>query len=325
MSDKRETFVRDEAAVMTMWVTGANGFIGRYLVRSLADRGHAVHGIGHGAIAEDERRRLGLGHWLNGEIDFANLDSLASRSGLPSTLFHLAGGSSVGLSFENPYEDFARTVGSTARLLEWLRLSAPQCGLIVASSAAVYGTGHTRPISEDTELQPISPYGQHKLMMEQLCRSYAVTYCVRTKVVRFFSVYGAQLRKQLLWDICCRLQKGEQTLALGGTGGELRDWVEVRDAARLFVQVAETPQVETYQVLNGGSGIGTSVADIAKLLLKEWGGNTVLQFSGAARSGDPFSLVADDTRLRRLSFAQQIPLSQGIADYVSWFKDQARR
>jgi UDP-glucose 4-epimerase len=48
-----------------------------------------------------------------------------------------------------------------------------------------------------------------------------------------------------------------------------------------------------------------------------------VQFSGLARSGDPFSLVADDARLRALSFACEIPLARGIADYVRWFKDQA--
>ena len=65
---------------MTMWVTGANGFIGRHLVRVLADRGHTVHGIGHGAIEEADRERIGLREWLNGEIDAANLNALAGGS-----------------------------------------------------------------------------------------------------------------------------------------------------------------------------------------------------------------------------------------------------
>ena len=62
---------------MNIWVTGANGFIGRYLARQLADAGHAVHGIGHGAIGDPERRRIGLRSWLNGEIDAANLNAMA--------------------------------------------------------------------------------------------------------------------------------------------------------------------------------------------------------------------------------------------------------
>jgi len=307
---------------MTMWVTGANGFIGRHLVRELADAGHSVHGIGHSAIADTEKQRLGLGIWLNGEIDAANLNAFAAGSGPPSTIFHLAGGSSVGLSIAQPFEDFSRTVGSTARLLEWLRGNAPDCRLIVASSAAVYGTEYSGPIAEDAVPLPMSPYGQHKLMMEQLCRSYAVSFGLRSTVARLFSVYGPHLRKQLLWDMCSRLQSGERNLVLGGTGAEMRDWTDVRDVVRFFAKIAEVPQQEDYQIINGGSGLGTSVADIAGMLVKSWGGDTAVQFSGLVRAGDPFSLIADDARLQNASFAWKIPVTRGLADYVAWFKDQ---
>jgi UDP-glucose 4-epimerase len=307
-----------------MWVTGANGFIGRYLVRALADAGHTVHGIGHGALDEADRQRVGLGQWLNGEIDAANLNALAGRSGLPSTIFHLAGGSSVGLSIAQPFEDFSRTVSSTARLLEWLRGSAPDCRLIVASSAAVYGAEHDGPIPESAEPVPMSPYGQHKLMMEQLCRSYAVTFGIRSTVARLFSVYGPRLRKQLLWDICSRLQRDSQTLDLGGTGAEVRDWTDVRDVVRLLVKIGEIPQPETFRIINGGSGRGTSVAEIANMLISNWGGDVAVRYSGVVRAGDPVSLLADDAGLRRLPFDWRIPIDRGLVDYAKWFKAQVR-
>ena len=309
---------------MTVWVTGANGFIGRYLARELADAGYAVHGVGHGALEDFEKQRLGLRTWLNGEIDAANLNALAAGHGLPSKVFHLAGGSSVGLSIAQAFEDFSRTVASTARLLEWLRGSAPECPAIVASSAAVYGADHGGPISEDAVLAPMSPYGQHKLMMEQLCRSYSVSFGLRSTVARLFSVYGPNLRKQLLWDISSRLQQGERTLVLGGTGDEIRDWTDVRDVARLLTKIGELPQQETFRVINGGSGRGTRVADIASMLVKNWGGDIAVRYSGVVRAGDPFSLLADDAGLRRLPFDWRIPIDRGLADYVSWFRDQVR-
>jgi UDP-glucose 4-epimerase len=209
-------------------------------------------------------------------------------------------------------------------LLEWLRGSAPDCRLIVASSAAVYGAQYNGPISEDAEPVPMSPYGQHKLMMEHLCRSYAVTFGLRSTVARLFSVYGPHLRKQLLWDMCSRLQRGERTLVLGGTGAEVRDWIDVRDAARLFAKIAEVPQRESYEVVNGGSGLGTTVADIAGMIVKNWVTDIEVRFSGIVRPGDPFSLLADDAKLRRLPFEWQIPLDRGLAEYVPWFKEQAR-
>ena len=308
---------------MIVWVTGANGFIGRHLAHELAGAGHAVHGVGHGALDATEARRLGLQSWINGEIDAANLDALAAAHGLPTHVFHLAGGSSVGVSIERPFEDFSRTVASTARLLEWLRGSAPDCAVIAASSAAVYGADHAGPIAETAVATPMSPYGQHKFMMEQLCRSYAQSFGMHCTIVRLFSVYGPNLRKQLLWDICSRLEVKEPVLTLGGTGQEIRDWTDVRDVARLLAGVAKQSSQQNFRVINGGSGRGTRVADIAVHLIKQWGGNTLVRHSGVSRPGDPVSLLADDAMLRGIGFDWRIPLDQGLADYVAWFKGQA--
>ena len=267
--------------------------------------------------------RLGLQSWINGEIEAANLDAMAAVHGRPSAVFHLAGGSSVGLAIAHPFEDFSRTVASTARLLEWLRVHSPQSRLIAASSAAVYGSGHSGPISEQAALTPMSPYGQHKLMMEQLCQSYAMSYGIGSTVVRLFSVYGAELRKQLLWDVCSRLQENSRELVLGGTGEEVRDWCDVRDVVRLLAMFAQSPQAEPFRVINGGSGQAMRVSEVASLLAGHWGRVSV-RFSGNVRAGDPFSLLADSATLRETGFTWQIPPAQGIADYVRWFRDRAR-
>jgi UDP-glucose 4-epimerase len=308
---------------MTVWITGAAGFMGRYLARALADAGHVVHGIGHGVLTESEKQCLGLRTWLNGEIDATSLNALAVH-GLPSKVFHLAGGSSVGLSITKPLEDFSRNVVSTARLLEWLRVASPESLVVAVSSAAVYGADHHGPISENAAPAPMSPYGTHKLMMEQLCQSYSATFGMRTLVARLFSVYGPKLRKQLLWDVCSRLQRDEQTLVLGGTGAEIRDWADVRDIARLLTVIADQPQPETFRIINGGSGGGTSVAEITGLLIRNWGTDVAVRYSGVVRPGDPPSLLADDAALRQLPFNWQISLDQGIADYVKWFKGCVR-
>jgi UDP-glucose 4-epimerase len=309
---------------MNIWVTGAKGFVGGYLARGLANAGHEVHGIGHGALEDPDKHRLGLQIWINGDIDATNLNALAIRSGLPATVYHLAGGSSVGLSIMQPYEDFFRTVVSTSRLLDWLRSSAPECRLICVSSAAVYGPNHEGPISENEATLPMSPYGQHKLMMEQMCRSYAVTFGIRSTVARLFSVYGPRLRKQLLWDLCSLLHGGERTLVLGGTGAEMRDWTDVRDVARFLAKLIDIPQSNPFQIVNGGSGVGTTVAEIAETLTRNWSSNIGVKFSGVVRAGDPFSLVADSEWARATGFAWQIPVAQGLSDYVCWFKDHVR-
>jgi len=243
--------------------------------------------------------------------------------GAPDFVYHLAGGSSVGAAIASPHEDFARTVATTAELLDWIRLESPATRLIAVSSAAVYGAGHQSSIAEDQARVPFSPYGYHKLMMEQLCRSYAATYGARVAVARLFSVYGSFLQKQLLWDLCTKLASGVSTVELGGTGEELRDWTDVRDVVRALSLVKDLAS-DAAPVVNAGTGRASSVREVASMVTDAWPtvANTI--FSGKSRAGDPFSLVADGSRLQALGFEWAVPVETGICDYVAWFLRQAR-
>lgn len=302
----------------SIWITGAHGFIGKHLARALASFGHNVSGLGHGIWPEQQAAAWGVARWINGDIHPGNLLLLQQIVGTPDIVYHLAGGSSVGASLANPREDFSRTVNTTMELLEWLRLNAPMTRLIVVSSAAVYGAGHSNNISEDQACVPFSPYGYHKLMMEQLCQSYAVSYGTLVVVTRLFSVYGSLLQKQLLWDLCTKLASGASTIELGGTGEELRDWAEVRDVARALSLVSECAS-DVAPIINIGTGRATSVHKVASLVIDAWPKEANILFSGKSRVGDPFSLVADDSRLRALGFNWEISIETGIRDYVEWY------
>ena len=308
-------------------ITGAHGFIGKHLARSLAAVGHQVGGVGHGIWPESEAAAWGISHWLNGDIQPGNLRQLRHAAGTPDVVYHLAGGSSVGLAVENPREDFFRTVVTTAELLDWLRLDAPAAHLVAVSSAAVYGAGHPGQIGEDVALDPYSPYGHHKRMMEDLCRSHAAGYGLHVSIARLFSVFGPGLKKQLPWDLCSRLAKGANPLMLGGSGAELRDWTDVRDVVRALALLGNHPPTMPV-VCNVGTGVGTPVRAIAELLCAGWPGqerSATLQFSGRSRPGDPFSLVAQPDRLRSLGFEWQIPVAKGLSEYVRWFAGDSRR
>lgn len=302
-----------------VWITGAHGFIGRHLARHLARSDTHVYGIGHGVWPEVDARKWGVSGWINGEINASNLDSLRAMSGDPACLYHLAGGSTVGGSMANPLEDFSRTVITTAHLLDWLRMHAPECDTVAVSSAAVYGSQYPGPIPESSATSPYSPYGHHKLMMEQLCRSYAENFALRVCIVRLFSVYGPWLRKQLLWDLCSRIASGTDSIRLGGTGDERRDWTDVRDVSRLLELAASQCDTHT-PVINGGTGTATCVRDIASLVIQAWGLDAVAEFSGQGRPGDPFSLVADPGQLADMDFRWEISVTDGICHYVAWFR-----
>jgi UDP-glucose 4-epimerase len=305
-------------------ITGAHGFIGKHLARWLARQGHKVAGLGHGIWPTEEAASWGVTYWLNGDIQSGNLRLLQQSGGTPDVVYHLAGGSSVGVAVANPREDFFRTVATTAELLEWLRIDAPKARLVTVSSAAVYGANHNGPIAESAALTPYSPYGHHKRMMEELCRSYAASYGLHVSIARLFSVYGPELKKQLLWDLCTRLAASARPLVLGGSGNELRDWTDVHDVVRALDLLA-AQACANVAVVNVGSGAGSSVRQIATAVTRCWpllGASDVVEFSGQSRPGDPFSLVADPTLLDKLGFEWEIPVDKGLAAYVTWFQSQ---
>ena len=305
---------------MTVFVTGAAGFIGRHVSKAVARTGAKVIGIGHGNFAD--HAQWGVAKWVQGDIDDSNLEIAASQFGAPEILFHLAGGSSVGPSIEQPLEDFRRTVLSTAQLLDWTRRRAPTACVLAASSAAVYGDVHSAPISEAASLSPLSPYGAHKLMMEQLLSTYGRSFGVRGVIARPFSVYGAGLRKQLLWDLWSRLKTGADPVMLGGTGSELRDWVHVGDVASALVALTAEASTEI-PIVNIGGGQGVSGAGIAEMLASALGRPGAVSFSGITRPGNPSALVADPAKLLSCGWRPGISLIQGIEDYARWLENQA--
>lgn len=307
----------------TIWVMGARGFVGSQVARCAATRGYVVLGLGHGAWLPDDAAASGVSVWVNGEIDDANLDGLAAH-GLPDGIIHCAGGSSVGVSMAAPFEDYSRSVTSTARLLEWLRRRAPACRFVLASSAAVYGGGSAAGIVESAACSPASPYGAHKLAAEVLVRGAARAFGTRAGIVRPFSLYGEKLRKQLIWDICQKLRQQPEALMLGGSGEELRDFVHVADAAAFFVHVLERLHDEDGDVItvNCGTGTARSIRQIAETVCSAWSQVAVPRFSGSERAGNPVHLVADATVARGLGFAPAMNFDEGIRCYVEWFRSQ---
>jgi UDP-glucose 4-epimerase len=307
------------------WVTGAHGFIGRHLSLYLASCGWRVAGIGHGAWAPSETVEWGLDYWLNGNLGISNLVQMQRDCGIPDVIFHLAGGSAVGAALAHPLEDFRRSVVSTSELLEWMRLNAREVQLVVVSSAAVYGAQHSGTIQEEAQTAPFSCYGAHKLLMEDLCRSYAKNFRLSVVITRLFSVYGDGLKKQLLWDLCEKLDS-QNPVQLGGSGSELRDWINVHDVVQGLKLAAPIASMEA-PIINFGSGRGTTIREVAAQVAMAWaafGGPLLpITFSGQSRQGDPFSLVADVRKMEvELGFKNSISESAGFAEYVKWYLSQ---
>lgn len=295
-------------------VTGAAGFIGRHVAQQLASAGWQVSGIGHGTWGGDEWRRWGLEDWRSTDV---TLEALQTYAGEPDLLVHCAGSGAVGFSIGHPYHDFLRTVGTTAAVLEFVRLNAPAARIVYPSSAAVYGLVTSIPISESAPLHPVSPYGVHKRLAEDLCVSSARQFGLATAVIRFFSIYGNGLRKQLLWDACVR-SRTDSGLPFHGSGSEIRDWLHVEDAARLLIAAQNYASADC-PIVNGGSGIGLTVREVLGDLYHSLGLERGPRFSGLQRLGDPPGYTADIALARNWGWSPAVDWKEGICDYARWF------
>jgi UDP-glucose 4-epimerase len=296
-------------------VTGAAGFIGRSVARALADQGFVVHGLGHGAPSDTVLRSSGITHWSTGAVGRESLERWGNR---PDVVIHCAGPGTVAAVSRDPLEDFSRTVRGTAELLDYLNRQAGDSKVVFCSSAAVYGQADPSPIRVDRVPKPISAYGFHKLLMEQLMAEWSTCFGLRVAVVRLFSVYGEGLRKQLLWDASRKFRMSKATF--GGTGAETRDWVHVNDAVRLLLLAAEQASTEC-PVVNGGTGVGPTVAEVLQHLANclHLGPTTVPRFSGELRSSDPLHLCADIGIARSWGWRPEIDWRTGIERYASWY------
>jgi UDP-glucose 4-epimerase len=159
-------------------------------------------------------------------------------------------------------------------------------------------------------------------MAEQLIQSYARQFSVSSAIVRFFSVYGCGLRKQLLWDACCKLAGRNNDFQ--GTGREVRDWLHVEDAARLMLIAVERAD-PLCPIANGGSGVGLTVREILShiSIAMDVDGQEP-RFSGEERGGDPCALVASICRAKEWGWSPEKPWRNEVGEYVAWWRHTGR-
>ena len=295
-------------------VTGAHGFIGRHVAKHYAETGSAVTGLGHGIWTQADWAQWGLSCWHSADVTVENLLKCNIE---PDVIVHCVGSGTVASSISDPYQDFHCTVGSTLEVLEFARLHATKAKVVYPSSAGVYGNAKQLPIEETAPLQPFSPYGAHKLMAEDLCRSFAKNFGLSVALIRFFSIYGAGLRKQLLWDACQKIVRNDTSFF--GTGNETRDWLHVRDAATLMATAANHASPDC-PVVNGGVGAGVTVKEVLDELFSFLGRTDKPVFSGSARSGDPAHYIANTRNTLAWGWQPEVNWQDGLSEYTAWFK-----
>jgi UDP-glucose 4-epimerase len=284
----------------TVIVTGAAGYIGGQTALLLKDAGHEVYGI--------DRKELPvhLRGVPNGFLyqDFASDVALAwIIAKQPNAIIHCAGTSLVGPSMTDPSEYYNNNVVKTLRLLDIVKQSMPRCRFVFSSSAATYGEPIMLPVHEVDPAEPVSPYGQSKLMVDMMLQSYHRAYGLDYVSFRYFNACGADPQGRHgqapngthLISRVLESTRDDQEFTLNGVdfatadGTCIRDYVHVNDIARAH-SLAIYHDVPS-GVYNLGSNEGTSNREIIAAA-ERITGKKLKVVLGEARPGDPPMLTA---------------------------------
>lgn len=293
---------------MRILIIGSKGFIGSHLTLTMRALGHTVTE----SLSSFDEREVAQGLRTQKIAGFF-------RSHQPDVCINCSGAAHVPSSFSDPLNDFSKNTVAVYEMLAAIRAYSPHTRFVHLSSAAVYGNPAVLPISERAPVNPVSPYGFHKLAAEQFCREFAVLYGTKTVSLRIFSAYGPGLRKQLLWDTYQKWKQSE-VIELFGTGDETRDFIFIDD---LCSAIAAVVQNGTFggETVNMASGTSISVRDIVCKLVDELGGNKEIRFIGQKRPGDPDCWRADVSSLKELGFNTQTSIETGVKATAQWQKE----
>lgn len=305
-------------------VTGGAGFIGSHAVDALLMAGWHVKvlddmssGSWDALSAFMKREKFSF---IRGDI--SDREILRQAVSGADFVFHLAALVSVPLSVEKPEQCFRTNVSAFESLLQELRgTGAP---LFYASSAAVYGDRSEGLRREDEAPRPLSPYGASKAMNEIQALAASNTWGIPAIGFRFFNVYGerqnpAGAYASVIPKFCAALAKGESPL-IYGDGGQTRDFIYVRDLARILRDFIPLAGKFSGEVFNVASGKSVSLLDVL-LRLKEISGCQAEERYLPERSDDIRHSRADLTKITAAADNYvTTDLNSGLKETFEWYR-----
>jgi GDP-4-dehydro-6-deoxy-D-mannose reductase len=311
---------------MNVLVTGADGFVGRWLLRALLAAGHDVVG----AVQPGPPRDDGLDDaerdavlWIPLELgDLASVRQVAARPF--DAVVHLAAVASGGDALRDPGVAWAVNAAGTARLLGELgrRRRADEIDplVLLASTAEVYGAGPGRPIVETDPVAPRSPYAASKVGAELAAQETRVRTGLRVVIARAFPHTGPGQDERFVAPAFARRLRGAHLAAARvvkvGNLEPVRDFLDVRDVADAYV--ALLARGVPGEVFNVASGQGVALQALFDLLAQIVGVSAIPEPDPEfMRPADIPMLVGDSAKLRAATgWAPTIPLERTLRDLV---------
>jgi UDP-glucose 4-epimerase len=251
------------------------------------------------------------------EGDVRDLDALVGAARGCEAVIHLAAGTGVLPSVEDPFADFDLNARGTLSAL-WATREAGAARFVFSSSNAPLGAG-AYPASEDKPVAPLSPYGASKATGEAYCSAFHGAYGLDAVAVRFSNAFGPRSahKGNVIPTFVKRLLAGEE-LVVYGDGDQTRDFVYVTDLANGLIRATEADGAggEIFQL---ASGVETSVNELIAML-GEVSGLEPRVRREAPRAGEilrNYSLV--DKARERLGYEPSVSLQEGLRHTYEWF------
>jgi UDP-glucose 4-epimerase len=289
---------------MNVLLTGATGFVGKYVADELKKVGEVV----------------ALGRKGDIVFDLANNPTSSDRAQLPSSIDAVVHLASLTQKTKNdttkPEEYHLQNVAGTKHLLDLLDESTIK-QFIYVSTLDVYGDTRGKPITEDISPNPQSPYAKSKYEAERLCDDWTTQRNIPLCIARLGLVYGpGEEAYEKVIPQYIRAALANKPLKVYGSGEVTRDFIYAADVARALQLIVEK---KTTGIYNIASGETVTIADLAQLV------NTLAANISGVRyiqtTKQQQSITFDVTKLHNLGFAPKVSLVKGLSKEITWFKN----
>ncbi|NQU32705.1 MAG: NAD-dependent epimerase/dehydratase family protein [Bacteroidetes bacterium] len=283
-------------------VTGGNGYLGSFLVKSLSDKGAEVYIISIDADQNDH----------NFQIDITKFDELNNviQQVQPDIVYHLAASISRNRDF-NIFENMLKVnVTGTFNLLK--SLENTECEqFIFTSTSEIYGN-NSSPFHEELLPMPVSPYSVTKVMAENLIKTYCQNHHRNYTILRLFNFYGENMSDDFfISQMVNSLKNGDDFLMTKGE--QSRDFLYVVDVISAMTLVAE--QTDAYnETFNVCSGKASPLASIASFINQKIGGSASIKLGALPyRKNEVWEMIGSAAKINeKLGFAPEYNLYEGL-------------
>ena len=309
-------------------VTGAAGFIGFHLSKSLLDDGFEVLGIDNLNDYYDPNLKLARLEQLNpyknftfDKIDISDRKSLtkAFTDFKPKKVVNLAAQAGVRYSIENPYAYMNSNLVGFLNIIELCRHNNVK-GLIYASSSSVYGGNTKIPFSaEDRVDNPISLYAASKKSNELIANAYSHLYGLHTTGLRYFTVYGPWGRPDMAMFIFINKILVGEPIPVFNNGNMKRDFTYIDDI--ICGTRAAIDKNYKCEVFNLGNHKSEKLMDVVGLIERNLGKKAEINFLPIQPGDAPESFADINKSVEMLHFKPTTNVDVGINRFIDWYKE----